>query len=80
MKHSLITISDWWFASTAVPLIAATFGPLANVASIAALVTPWRMNLPLEEDGTQTSQLEGLHINDPKWYVKLSDPSDEVDC
>lgn len=35
---------DWWFASTAVPLIAATVGPLANVLSIAALVVSWRMN------------------------------------
>ena len=33
---------DWWFASTAIPLLAATLGPLANVLSVAALVTPWR--------------------------------------
>ncbi|THW51407.1 voltage-gated potassium channel [Aureobasidium pullulans] len=62
---------DWWFAGTAIPLLAATIGmckrvdsgqctaslvlaasyhgveggPLANVLSIAALVTPWRMCL-----------------------------------
>ncbi|GAB7342270.1 hypothetical protein MBLNU457_g0509t2 [Dothideomycetes sp. NU457] len=30
--------ADWWFASTAIPLIAAALGPLANVLSIAALV------------------------------------------
>lgn len=35
--------SDWWFAGTAIPLLAATIGPLANVFSIAALVTYWRM-------------------------------------
>ncbi|KAL8642622.1 MAG: hypothetical protein Q9228_000715 [Teloschistes exilis] len=33
---------DWWFASTAIPLLAATSGPLANVMSIAALITSWR--------------------------------------
>jgi potassium channel subfamily K len=32
----------WWFASTAIPLISAAIGPLANVLSIAALVTSWR--------------------------------------
>ena len=26
---------DWWFCSTAIPLLAATTGPLANVMSIA---------------------------------------------
>lgn len=26
---------DWWFCSTAIPLLAATSGPLANVMSIA---------------------------------------------
>ena len=37
---------NWWFASTAIPLLAATIGPLANVLSIAALVNKWRVNLP----------------------------------
>ena len=36
---------DWWFASTGIPLIAATVAPLANVLSIAALVVSWRMSL-----------------------------------
>ncbi|KAL8711979.1 MAG: hypothetical protein Q9220_003675 [cf. Caloplaca sp. 1 TL-2023] len=35
---------DWWFASTAIPLLASTTGPLANVMSIAALITSWRNN------------------------------------
>jgi potassium channel subfamily K len=34
--------ASWWFASTAIPLLSATLGPLANVLSIAALVTSWR--------------------------------------
>ncbi|KAK8159602.1 potassium channel-like protein [Phyllosticta citrichinensis] len=56
---------DWWFASTAVPLLAATLGPLANVLSIAALVTYWRMDLIV--DGKRVSQLEGQEFEDPRW-------------
>src|ERR1700761_3583527 len=37
--------TDWWFASTAIPLIAATLAPMANVLSIAALVVFWRNNV-----------------------------------
>ena len=35
----------WWFACTAIPILAATLGPLANVLSIGALVTSWRVDL-----------------------------------
>lgn len=43
---SLTRYRNWWFASTAIPLLAATIGPLANVLSIAALVNKWRVILP----------------------------------
>ncbi len=58
---------DWWVASTAFPLIAATIGPLANVLSIASLATPWRVKLldngqlPLGVDDSD------LYIDDPHW-------------
>lgn len=58
---------DWWFASTAIPLLAATIGPLANVLSIAALVTTWRVELAnggALPEGTDDS---GKSIPDPKW-------------
>jgi hypothetical protein len=58
---------DWWFASTAIPLLAATIGPLANVLSIAALVTKWRVTLPNNgqlPDGTDDA---GVGIPDPHW-------------
>jgi potassium channel subfamily K len=60
---------DWWFASTAIPLIAATFGPLANVASIGALVTAWRIDLtdPSNPEGPLLAQLDGQFIHDPNW-------------
>lgn len=38
--------SRWWFASTACPLLAATFGPIANGFSVCALVYSWREYLP----------------------------------
>lgn len=60
--------SDWWFASTAIPLIAATFAPMANVISIAALVVSWRDQLtetgPLAEDNA-------VDIPDPHWYYSI---------
>ncbi|KAK7518266.1 potassium channel-like protein [Phyllosticta citriasiana] len=56
---------DWWFASTAIPLLAATLGPLANVLSIAALVTYWRMDLIV--DGKRVSQSQGQEFEDPRW-------------
>lgn len=33
----------WWFTSTVFPLIAGTFGPVANLFSVCALVQPWRI-------------------------------------
>ena len=57
--------SDWWFASTGIPLLAATLGPLANVSSIAALVTPWRQQNII--DGVRVSDFEGVHFGDPRW-------------
>jgi potassium channel subfamily K len=59
--------SDWWFASTAIPLLAATLGPLANVLSIAALVTSWRETIFV--DGEYVDEFVGVKFPDPKWYV-----------
>jgi potassium channel subfamily K len=60
--------SDWWFAGTAVPLLAATLGPLANVLSIGALVTPWRYDLTnVDDPSTPLAQTLGTSINDPGW-------------
>lgn len=70
-KFSLRTSKDddgeinWWFASTAIPLIAATVGPLANVTSIAALVVYWRQYLVI--DGQTVQELSGQPYKDPTW-------------
>ncbi|KAF1345323.1 hypothetical protein BDV97DRAFT_372536 [Delphinella strobiligena] len=73
---------DWWFAGTAIPLLAATIGPLANVLSIAALVTYWRMCLVdgvethvCPWDGNESSllaQLDGHTYRDPRWCYDLN--------
>lgn len=77
--------TDWWFASTAIPLLAATIGPLANVLSIAALVTYWRMCLVPDVNSEAAAQcfwtgpadqlatdLEGQTYRDPLWCYRLN--------
>lgn len=46
-------------------LLAATLGPLANVSSIAALVTSWRQTNYL--DGIYLSDFDGVPYADPRW-------------
>ncbi|KAM0724320.1 hypothetical protein Q7P37_000202 [Cladosporium fusiforme] len=76
----------WWFASTAIPLLAATLGPLANVLSIAALVTPWRSCLVKDvkpgsaalqcawtgAGGMLGDDLSGQPFDDPRWAYTLN--------
>ncbi|OAG06886.1 voltage-gated potassium channel [Paraphaeosphaeria sporulosa] len=59
--------SRWWFASTACPLIAGTFGPIANAFSICALVEKWRVYLPPGVD-----EGHGTKVEDPKWLVAVN--------
>ena len=56
--------SRWWFASTAFPLVAGTFGPMASAFSICALVKHWRVYIP-----PGGAEEHGDYIPDPKWYV-----------
>ena len=57
---------SWWIASTAIPLVAAATGPLANVMSIVALVMPWRSQIIDWTDGPAGNLIqEGYH--DPHW-------------
>lgn len=58
--------TDWWFASTACPLIAAATTPLANMLSIAALVTPWRVELGNGVGGF-VPEFAGAPYPDPRW-------------
>lgn len=63
--------TDWWFAGTAVPLIAATLAPLANVLSLAALVTYWREDLD-DGQGNRLPELAGEPFPDPHWCYDLN--------
>ncbi|KAI9645625.1 Potassium channel [Ciborinia camelliae] len=63
---------DWWFASTAFPLIAATIGPLANVLSISALVTKWKADLPDNGQLPLGADENGVGIPDPQWEIILN--------
>lgn len=62
MTFLLTFPSRWWFASTACPLIAGTFGPIANALSICALVENWRVYIP-----PGSSEGYGQDISDPAW-------------
>lgn len=59
---SFLQPARWWYASTAFPLVAGTFGPMANTFSVCALVQYWRVELP--PGGTEA---HGIDIKDPKW-------------
>ena len=63
---------DWWFCSTAIPLLAATTGPLANVMSIAALVTSWRNNYNSANPGIDA---DSTGFPDPRWCLGLNGAS-----
>lgn len=60
---------DWWFASTAIPLIAAAIAPAANVFSIAALVSTWRASLYDYETHMVLEPFNGIEIPDPHWVI-----------
>ncbi|KAJ5356105.1 Ion transport 2 [Penicillium concentricum] len=62
---------SWWIASTAIPLIAATTGPLANVMSIVALVMPWRSKILSHQDGPAANPVQEGYP-DPRWDTILN--------
>ncbi|KAF2691837.1 voltage-gated potassium channel [Lentithecium fluviatile CBS 122367] len=66
-EQDFLDPSRWWFASTACPLIAGTFGPIANAFSICALVEKWRVYMPPGVD-----EGHGEHIEDPKWLIAVN--------
>ncbi|KAH8714778.1 hypothetical protein GQ44DRAFT_752086 [Phaeosphaeriaceae sp. PMI808] len=63
-EQEFLDPSRWWFASTACPLIAGTFGPMANAFSICALVETRRVNIPPSSD-----EGHGDRIEDPRWLI-----------
>ncbi|KAF3027962.1 Potassium channel [Penicillium rubens] len=60
---------SWWIASTAIPLVAATTGPLANVMSVTALVVPWRSQILSYEDSTAGNLIQEGYP-DPRCFAR----------
>ena len=65
--HNLHDENRWWFASTGCPLIAGTFGPLANAFSICALARSWRVSIMPGE-----TEANGGRITDPGWLLAVN--------
>lgn len=63
--------SRWWFASTACPLLAGTFGPIASGFNICALVYQWRQYIP-PGGNESTSEQSGMTLPDPPFLIGLN--------
>ncbi|TVY23310.1 Outward-rectifier potassium channel [Lachnellula hyalina] len=66
-EEAYLEPNTWWLASTAFPLIAGTFGPMASAFSICALVVHWRVYIPPGQ-----AEEHGLEIEDPKWLIAVN--------
>ncbi|KAF2764407.1 voltage-gated potassium channel [Teratosphaeria nubilosa] len=66
-EEDFLEPSKWWFASTACPLLAGTFGPVASGFSICALAWCWRVFLP-----PGVPDEHGIYIKDPSWLIALN--------
>lgn len=67
-EQTFLNPSRWWFASTAFPLLAGTFGPMATAFNICALIEHWRVSIP---PGLGANESHGDDVRDPKWYTQL---------
>lgn len=66
-EQNFLLPAKWWYASTVFPLMAGTFGPMANAFSICALVENWRVSIP--PGGTEE---HGIDIKDPRWLIAVN--------
>ncbi|EED18628.1 potassium channel, putative [Talaromyces stipitatus ATCC 10500] len=57
----------WWYASNEIPLVAATFGPMANAFSVCSLSQKWR---EIVTDGEPP--YAGQPLGDPEWEVAIN--------
>ncbi|KAK0244705.1 hypothetical protein EDD85DRAFT_209270 [Armillaria nabsnona] len=69
-KKASVLSTRWWAAAIGIPMIAGTFGPVANLMSVCALAQPWRVMIP--PGGTETN---GERIPDPSWLLVLNSVS-----
>ncbi|KAM0331418.1 hypothetical protein ACHAQA_003091 [Verticillium albo-atrum] len=67
VKQPSDSVSRWWFASSAFPMIAGTLGPVASAFSICALARPWRQYKP-----PGTSIVDAAFVPDPDWLLAIN--------
>ncbi|KAF6222885.1 hypothetical protein HO133_000936 [Letharia lupina] len=72
VEQSFLDPSRWWFASTAFPLLAGTFGPMATAFNICALIEHWRVEIP---PGLGANESHGIDVRDPKWLLAVNGAS-----
>ncbi|KAL8646246.1 MAG: hypothetical protein Q9210_006242 [Variospora velana] len=68
-EQAFLDPSRWWFASTAFPLLAGTFGPMASAFSVCALSQNWRVIVP---HGPGGNEAEGFIVKDPGWLLAVN--------
>ncbi|KAL8683109.1 MAG: hypothetical protein Q9186_000923 [Xanthomendoza sp. 1 TL-2023] len=68
-EQAFLNPSRWWFASTAFPLLAGTFGPMASAFSVCALAENWRVIVPHGPGGNEAN---GIDIKDPGWLIAIN--------
>ncbi|KAL8719967.1 MAG: hypothetical protein Q9225_003115 [Loekoesia sp. 1 TL-2023] len=68
-EQAFLDPSRWWFASTAFPLLAGTFGPMASAFSVCALVENWRVIVP---HGPGGNEAHGYNVKDPGWLIAIN--------
>ncbi|KAL8947139.1 MAG: hypothetical protein Q9222_006543 [Ikaeria aurantiellina] len=68
-EQAFLNPSRWWFASTAFPLLAGTFGPMASAFSVCALVENWRVIVP---HGPGGNEAHGIDVKDPGWLIAIN--------
>ncbi|OKL61827.1 hypothetical protein UA08_02486 [Talaromyces atroroseus] len=59
--------ATWWYASTEIPLIAATFGPMANAFSVCSLAQKWTEVVTSGE-----APYAGKDLADPAWEIAIN--------
>lgn len=68
-EQAFLDPSRWWFASTAFPLLAGTFGPMATAFNICALIEHWRVDIP---PGLGANESHGIEVPDPAWLLAIN--------
>ncbi|CAL8576345.1 hypothetical protein XPA_002232 [Xanthoria parietina] len=68
-EQAFLNPSRWWFASTAFPLLAGTFGPMASAFSVCALSENWRVIVP---HGPGGNEAHGIDVKDPGWLYAVN--------